>query len=104
MSFLFPETNSDNPNQMSKDLYSELKKQQFVPIHVPESAYASAAKSAEPSNLGPATASATNNEEYEFRLNMPAFTEDERKTTRRTGESVYSDVGNRVDSFSLTLL
>lgn len=89
---------------MSKDQYSELKKQQFVPIHVPESAYASAAKSAEPSNLGPAAASATNNEEYEFRLNMPAFTDDELKTSRNAGESVYSDVGNLVDSFRLTLL
>ena len=80
---------------ISKDPYSELKKQQFVPIHVPESAYASAAKSAEPSHLGPATtASATpSNEEYEFRLNMPSFTEEELKESRKADKSAYFDVG-----------
>jgi hypothetical protein len=84
----------------SKDPYSELKRQQFVPFHVPESAYASAAKSAEPSNLGPVTTAndASNNEEFEFRLNMPVASEEELKESQNTGKNVYFNVGLRVDS------
>ena len=66
----------------SKDLYSELKQEQFVPIQLP--LYSSAARSAEPSNPGPST------EEYEFRLNMPSFAEDEFRENQGADKSVYA--------------
>lgn len=80
-----------------EELHVNIKKEQFVPLYVPEIAYASAAKSAEPSSLAITT---NNSEEHEFRLNMPVFPDDELQSFQNERKTVFMMV-NTVTSFDL---